>query len=130
MGFRSESHIVLFLNYLNSHCTNISFTCEVVDDGFHRRFFYSKPTFTGLFTNFDIFIPFPFKRALYNNTDTLLDRYFEICSSYYYFHTGVAKRRTFLLNNCYPEAFIDRFTCTSLVFLLRLTLTTLTLLTL
>ncbi len=119
--FRSETHIPLFLNYLNSQHPNISFTSETEtdgklpfldiliersSDGFSTSI-YRKPTFTGLFTNFDSFIPFSFKRGLIY---TLLDRYFKICSSYHHFHAEVTKLKGFLLNNGYPESFIDRCT--------------------
>ena len=49
---------------------------------------YRKPTFTGLFTNFDSFIPISYKRGLIN---TLLFRYFNISSSYAIFHAEVEK---------------------------------------
>ena len=125
MVFRSKSHIPLFLNYLNSHHANISFTCKIENDGKlpfldilierstdgFSTSIYRKPTFTGLFTNFDSFIPFSFKRGLLY---TLLDRYFKICSSFHYFHAEAVKLKTFLLNNGYPEAFIDRCTRTFL----------------
>ena len=63
---------------------------------------YHKPTFTGLLTNFDSFIPFSFKRSL---VYTLLHWYFKICSSYHLFHVEVLKLKNFLLRNGYPEAF-------------------------
>ena len=123
--FRSSSHVPLFLNYLNSQHTNISFTCEIENDGKlpfldiliertthgFSTSVYRKPTFTGLFTNFDSFIPFSFKRGLIY---TLLDRYFKICSSYYLFHAEVVKLKTFLINNGYPKNFLDRCTCSFL----------------
>ena len=49
---------------------------------------YRKSTFTGLFTNFDNFIPISYKRGLIN---TLLFRYFNISSSYAIFHAEVEK---------------------------------------
>ena len=58
---------------------------------------YLKPTFLGLFTNFDSFIPLSFKRGL---VYTLFDRYFNICSSYHFFHSEVIK-----VKNRYPIPF-------------------------
>ena len=109
MVFRSESHIPLFLNYLNSQHANISFTCEVESNGklpfldiFIERTtngfstsVYRKPTFTGLFTNFDSFIPVSFKRGLLY---TRLGRYFKICSSYHYCNSEVVKLKALLLS--------------------------------
>ena len=61
---------------------------------------YRKPTFTGLFTNFD-----SFKRGLIN---TLLFRYFNISSSYATFHAEVGKFKKIMNLNSYPETFFDR----------------------
>ena len=63
---------------------------------------YRKPTFSGLFTNFENFIPLSFKRGLIN---CLLNRYFRICSSYDIFHTEVLKKS--FLRNSYPLAFFE-----------------------
>ena len=116
--FRSRDHVRLFKDYLNSQHPNISFTCQLEDkstlpfldvsidrtDGFTTSV-YRKPSFTGLFTNFDSFIPLSFKRGL---VYTLLDRYFKICSSYHLFHSEILKLKKILLNNGYPEVFLDR----------------------
>ena len=124
MVFRSKNHVPLFLDYFNSQHANISFTCETENDGklpfldilIERTdsgfsTVYRKPTFTGLFTNFDSFIPISFKRGLIY---TLLDRYFKISSSFHYFHEEVLKLKRLLLNNGYPEALVDRCTRTFL----------------
>ena len=66
---------------------------------------YRKPTFTGLFTNFDSFIPISYKRGLIN---TLLFRYFNISSSYAIFHAEVEKFKKIMNLNGYPEKFFDR----------------------
>ena len=95
--FRSENHIQPFLDYLNKQHINIKFTSEsetnnslpflhvCIDrsDGFSTSI-YRKPTFTGVFSNFDSFIPMSFKRGL---VYALHDRYFKICSSYEIFHS-------------------------------------------
>ena len=72
-------------------------------DGFSTSV-YRKPTFTGLFTDFDSFIPLSFKRGLIYS---LLNWYFRICSSYYIFHSGVLKLKEFFVNNDYPVALFD-----------------------
>ena len=100
--FRSRDHIIPFLEYLNSKHPNIKFTYEIEKDhclpfldvnimfsnGIFSTSVYRKPTFTGLFTNFDSFIPISYKRGLIN---TLLFRYFNISSSYAIFHAEVEK---------------------------------------
>ena len=65
---------------------------------------YRKPTFTGLFTNFESFIPITYKRGLIN---TLLFRYFNISSSYAIFHAEIEKFRQIMTKNGYPEKFFD-----------------------
>jgi hypothetical protein len=68
--FNSRDYIVPFLDYLNSKHHNIKFTFEIENDdktlpfldisikrvnGNFETFVYRKPTFTGLFTNFESF---------------------------------------------------------------------------
>ena len=106
--FRSRDHVRPFLDYLNFQHPNVtlSFLDVLINrsDGFSTSL-YHKPTFTGLFTNFDSFIPSSFKRGL---VYTLLHGYFKICSSYQLFHAEVLKLKNVLLRNGYPEAFLDR----------------------
>ena len=66
---------------------------------------YRKPTFTGLFTNFESFIPITYKRGLIN---TLLFRYFNISSSYAIFHAEIEKFRQIMTKNGYAEKFFDK----------------------
>ena len=95
--FRSLDHVPLFLDYLNCQHPNISFTSEIEHEGklpfldidisrSSGKFttsVYRKPTFTGLFTNFQSFIPLTYKRSL---VSCLLHRIFNLCSSYENFH--------------------------------------------
>ena len=104
--FSSPDHVWPFHEYLNLQHPNISFTSEfennstlpfldiLIDrsNGFSTSV-YRKPSFTGLFTHFDSFIPISYKCGLVN-------RYFKICSSYQLFHSE-------LLNNGYPDTFLD-----------------------
>ena len=117
--FKSRDHTLPFLNYLNSKHTNITFTYEVEKDkclpfldvnilfsnGKFSTTVYRKPTFTGLFTNFESFIPITYKRGLIN---TLLFRYFNISSSYAIFHAEIEKFRQIMTKNGYPEKFFDK----------------------
>ena len=115
--FRSPDHVRPFHAYLNSQHPNISFTCEfennstlpfldvLIDrsNGFSTSV-CRKPSFTGLFTNFDSFIPISYKRGL---VYTLVNRYFKICSSYHLFHSELLNLKKLLLNNGYPDTFLD-----------------------
>ena len=82
---------------MNSRHPNIQFTREIekkkvlsfldiniqlIDQGF-STFVYRKLTFTGLFTNFESFILFPYKKGL---IFTLLFRFFKLSWSYQIFH--------------------------------------------
>ena len=112
--FKSRDHILPFLNYLNSKHTNITFTYKVEKDkclpfldvnilfsnGKFSTTVSRKPTFTGLLTNFESFIPITYKRASIN---TLLFRYFNISSSYAIFHAEIVKFRQIMTKNGYPE---------------------------
>ena len=66
---------------------------------------YHKSNFTGLFTNFQSFIPFNNKKDL---TMSLLPRYFNISSSYSLFHTEVENFKKIFICNGYPASFIDK----------------------
>ena len=80
-------------NYLNKQLKNIKSTSEIEENGSlsflyikisreNNKFVtsvYRKPTFTGVFTNFESFIPDIYKRGL---IETLLHRSFRLCSNY------------------------------------------------
>ena len=76
--FRSKEHIEKFCLYLNCQHPNITFTSEIEDktsisfldikiNRDNIRFLtsvYQKPTFSGVFTNFDSYIPLLYKSGL------------------------------------------------------------------
>ena len=65
---------------------------------------YRKPTFSGVFTNFESFIPKSYK---YNLLFTLLHRAFKLCSNFDRFHQEIDKLKTIFENNGYPKSFVD-----------------------
>ena len=65
---------------------------------------YRKPTFSGIYTNFDSFLPSSNKIGLLH---TLLYRPFWICSDWTKFHLELVKLIDVFKNNGYPENFID-----------------------
>ena len=116
--FRDQSHIPLFLQYMNSKHQNIKFTSEVendrtisfldisvtnVDNGFETSV-YRKATFTGLSTKFTSFIPMKYKRNL---IATLTFRAFNICSNFESMHKELSYIKKFLFNNGFPLSFVD-----------------------
>ena len=65
---------------------------------------YRKPTFSGVFTNYEIFIPTYQKRGLLH---TLLHMSFSICCNFMTFHFEIDHLKTILIKNNYPLNFID-----------------------
>ena len=110
--FKSLNYVPLFLDYLNRHHLNISFTPELEKDGklpfldveifrSNGKFstsVYRKPTFIGLFINFHSFIPLAYKRPL---VSCLLHRIFNLCSSYENFHAQLEDVRKLLNQNSF-----------------------------
>ena len=66
---------------------------------------YRKPTFTGVYTHFDSFIPDTYKIGMIY---TLVNRCFRICSSWSMFHQQLILLRQIFQKRGYPENFIDR----------------------
>ena len=95
--FNSAEHLKRFYSYLNSRHPNISFTIENEKDNSMSfldvniirekdKFspsFHWKPTFSGIYTHFDSFLPSSKKTDLLH---TLSYRCFRICSDWNKFH--------------------------------------------
>ena len=119
--FKSQEHIPLFLDYLNSKHQNIEFTWECeksgklsfldilvnreADQSFSTSV-YRKPTFTGLTTKFSSFIPVQYKRNL---VSTLATRAFNICSNYITMHSELQFIRQTLNLNGFSRLFSDTY---------------------
>ena len=111
--FKSDSHVNLFLNYLNSRHPNISFTCDSEinqilpfldikikrDSEKFTTSIYRKPTFTGLMSKFYDFSPKDYK---VNLIATLVCRAYRICSDYFAFDNEISTLKTVLQGNGYP----------------------------
>ena len=67
---------------------------------------YCKPTFSGVFTNFDSFIPLSYKTGL---IWSLLYRAFSLCSGFEFelFHQEILKLKDIFKRNGHPTSFID-----------------------
>ena len=74
------------------------------DNGSFNTSVFHKSTFTGLYTNVDSFIPFTFKKDL---VMSLLNRYFNICSTYITFHSELDNFKKLFSLNGYPRNFLD-----------------------
>ena len=116
--FRSHEHIEKFRACLNCQHPNTKFTSEIeenncmsfLDIKITRELnsfstsVYRKPTFSGVFTNFDSFIPLSYKTGL---IWLLLYRAFSLCSSFELFHQEILKLKDIFKRNGYPTSFID-----------------------
>ena len=117
--FRSMDHIKKFFRYINSRHKNMSFTFEVEeggklafldvlitrDGGSFLTSVYRKPTFSGLYSHYESFMPRTYKAGLIY---TLLHRAFTLCSTWEKFHEEVCTLRQTFLKNAYPGFFIDK----------------------
>ena len=116
--YRSPNHIPLFLDFPNHQHPNIKFTSEIESNNTlpfldvkitrsNQSFsasVYHKPTFTGLFTNFDSFIPHSCKRSLILS---LLHHFSKLCSNCKNFHKELNTfKKKFELNG-YPTHFFQ-----------------------
>ena len=117
--FQCESHIDMFLQFLNSQHPNISFTCDKEvdtvlpfldikikrDSDKFRTSIYRKPTFTGLLSKFYSFAPLQYKENLIS---TLVCRAFRISSDYFSFDIEVQFLKNILQGNGYPLNYIEK----------------------
>ena len=103
--FKSSDHLKRFQSYLNN---KISFLVDVNVIREQGKFVISvcwKPTFSGVYTHFDSFLPDTYTIGMIY---TLVNRYFQIWSSWSMFHQQLILLREILQKNGYPENFIDR----------------------
>ena len=117
--FKSEDHIKLFADFMNTCHSSIKFTFEkennnampFLDFEFSRNgseivsSVYRKPTYTGLYTHFESLIPHNYKRGLIL---TLLHRVFNTCSNMKIIVKEIDKLKNILCKNGYPLSLIDR----------------------
>ena len=117
--FRDRSHVQDFLGYLNARHPNMNFTYEdesnsslpFLDINVMRSncnfvtSVYRKPTFSGVYTNFNSFLPNLYQRSL---VSTLLFRLYTICSSWELINKEVTTLKKTLRSNAYPSSIIDR----------------------
>ena len=116
---RSREHIDRLAAYLSSKHPNINFTFEVEENNClpfldvnvyrHPDKFSSsvhrKDTFSGVFTNYEAFLPDVYKEGL---VSTLLFRAYMINSSFSSLHEEVERLKKIFKNNGYPMKFVDR----------------------
>ena len=116
--FESRNHVKKFLKYMNSRHPNIQFTCEeeysnkisFLDISVTRlnnklaTSLYCKKTFSGVYLNFNSFLPMDYKKGLINN---LLFRAYNICADYVTLHNEIEFLKSIWQRNSFPLFFID-----------------------
>ena len=116
--FRSPDHLEKFKNYLNSKHRNIRFTCEKEHSNSmpfldvlitrtsndFKTSVYRKPTFSGVYLNFNSFISEEYKVGL---IFTLSFRTFSAVSDFSGFHSEVCNLKEILKKNAFPIKLID-----------------------
>ena len=116
---RSREHIIRLANYFSEQHPKIKFTYELeennclpfLDVNVYREgntitsSVHRKDTFSGVFTNYESFLPEVYKKGL---VATLLYRAYRITSSHSSLHDEVEKLKNIFKNNGYPMKFVDR----------------------
>ena len=114
----SKDHVEKFRNYLNNQHKNIKFTSEIEENGSlsfldikisreNNKFVasvYLKPTFSGVFTNFESFIPDIYKCGL---TEVLLHRSFRLCSNNKNIRREIETLKSILKRNSHPHNLVN-----------------------
>ena len=116
--FDSQDQLPLFLDYMNTRHKSMRFTSELESNeqfsfldilvtkknGEFCTSVYRKPTFSGLYTKFDSFIPDLFKFGL---VYSLLHRVYCISSAWNTVDVEIKKLKDIFLKNGYPKGFLD-----------------------
>ena len=116
--WESAEHLSKFRNYFNTCHPNMSFSFEQEKNGKlsfldievsreKGKFvmnFYRKPTFSGVYTHFESFLPTIYK---FDMVYTLAYRCFKICSDWTKFHEELSFLKQVFLKSAYPLSFID-----------------------
>ena len=118
MFFENEHQASTFLNFLNGQHPNLNFTIEKEDmkqllflDVLSIRSdtlitnVYRKNTFTGIFQNYNSFLPFPYKDGL---TKAFIDLVFRLNNTWDSLHLDLQKLRVTLQKNEYTHKLIDK----------------------
>ena len=116
--FSSSEHVKKFEKFIGSRHANMNFSFEREEDcklsfldvlvSRDKQFstsLYRKPTYSGLYTNFNSYIDPIYKNGL---LASLLFRAFAICSNWSSVHQEIVTLKSTWIKNEYPTHFIDR----------------------
>lgn len=120
--FPENTDITQLLTFMNSRHSNMKFTHELESNncisfigltishndcnGVHGYLtsVYRKPTFTGLFTNYNSFTPLLYRLSVFK---CLIYRAFQLCSNWSQIHDEISYLKSLLLRNAYPLWILD-----------------------
>ena len=117
--FNLRDHLIKFRDYLNKYHPNMKFSFEKKKNGNFsfldvevsregNKFataVYRKPTFSGVYTHFDSFLPTTYKFSMIY---TSVFKCFLICFNWTNFHNELVFLKDIYLKNGYPVSFIDK----------------------
>ena len=99
--FKSNDQLKYFQDFLNSCRINMSHQV-IREQGKFTTTVYRKPTFSGVYSNFESFLPSVYKFGM---VYTLVYRCFRISSNWTQFHTELTFLKRIFRKNGYPEKF-------------------------
>ena len=112
-----KDHVNKFEKFLGSRHRNISFKKEKEKDSvnsfldvlisksdIYNTSIYRKPTFSGIYLNFNSYVPLTYKKGFML---CLLYRAFRICSDWNLIHEEIKHLKSIWINNKYPIELID-----------------------
>ena len=119
VSFTSAEHLEAFRNFLDGRHANMSFIIEnekqsrisfldiqiIFEDKTFTISVYCKPTFSGVFSHFDYFLPSTYK---FGTVYTLAHRCFQKCLSWIKLQAELVCLKQIFLKNGYPENFINK----------------------
>ena len=117
--FKDTDHIERFKAFMNTRHPNMKFTSEleendvlpfldikVIRSGLSFiTYVYRKPTFSGMYTNYNSFLTEIYKTGL---VCTLLFRLYTICSDWNLIHSEIEHMRTVMKRNAYPDRLLNK----------------------
>ena len=117
--FKSNDHLKYFQEFLNSRHINMSFSMQtgrqnkfsfldievIREQGKFSTTIYRKPTFSGVYCNFESFLPSVYKFGM---VYTLVHRCFRIRSEWTKFHAELTFLKKIFHKNGYPERLINK----------------------
>ena len=117
--FKLNDHFKYFQDFVNSCHIKVSFSMErekenklsfrdveiIREQGKFTTTIHRKPTFSGVYRNFESFLPSVYKFAM---VYTLVYRCFRICANWTQFHTELIFLKGIFHKNGYPNNFIDK----------------------